>query len=164
MKTVQMNAVKIATLFALACSALMANAESISADKVATLRQAPINIEMTPPPLGNDVDNQGSYGRAYPTQAPLIPHKVDHYRIDLKTNQCMSCHDRDQVQESKAPMVSITHYWDRDNNVLAQVSPRRYFCTQCHVPQDADKPLVENIFIDVDQLIKADVAMKRVQH
>ena len=30
------------------------------------------------------------------------------------------------------------------------VSPRRYFCTQCHVPQDEVKPLVANRYEDFD--------------
>ncbi|MBA4281843.1 MAG: nitrate reductase, partial [Ralstonia sp.] len=32
--------------------------------------------------------------------------------------------------------------------------PRRFFCTQCHVPQADAKPLVTNTFVDVDQLLK----------
>ncbi|WP_175463882.1 nitrate reductase cytochrome c-type subunit, partial [Vibrio cholerae] len=32
------------------------------------------------------------------------------------------------------------------------VSPRRYFCLQCHVPQADAKPLVENDFERVDSL------------
>ena len=39
---------------------------------------------------------------------------------------------------------------DRDGNVRGDVSPRRYFCTQCHVPQDEVKPLVENRFEDFE--------------
>ena len=50
-------------------------------------------------------------------------------------------------------MVSITHFMDRDNQFLAAVSPRRYFCTQCHVPQKEVKPLVDNDFVDIDQLL-----------
>jgi cytochrome c-type protein NapB len=50
-------------------------------------------------------------------------------------------------------MVSVTHYIDRNGQVLAQVSPRRYFCTQCHVSQHPDEPLVRNTFIDIDTLL-----------
>ena len=42
---------------------------------------------------------------------------------------------------------------DRDGNFLAEVSPRRYFCNQCHVPQKDVKPLVENYFEDVDTIL-----------
>ena len=43
---------------------------------------------------------------------------------------------------------------DRDGNFLAEVSPRRYFCEQCHVVQFDARPLVENRFEDVDEIIK----------
>jgi cytochrome c-type protein NapB len=36
---------------------------------------------------------------------------------------------------------------------LAAVSARRYFCTQCHVPQVEVEPLVENRFEDIDTLL-----------
>ncbi|MBT3288836.1 MAG: hypothetical protein HN380_15920, partial [Victivallales bacterium] len=48
---------------------------------------------------------------------------------------------------SQAPMVSVTHFMDRDGQVLSSVTPRRYFCNQCHVPQLEVKPLVANDFI-----------------
>ncbi len=153
---------RVIVLFTLACSAVTVAAknETVPADDVATLRLHPIDIEPTPPALKNEVDHEGTYGRAYPTQAPMIPHKANKYQMNLKVNQCLSCHDRSRIKESKAPMVSVTHFMTRDNEVLAQVSPRRYFCTQCHVPQDNAKPLVENIFIDVDKLLEADAAKK----
>ncbi|MGS0730237.1 nitrate reductase cytochrome c-type subunit, partial [Shewanella sp. 0m-11] len=71
-------------------------------------------------------------------------------------NKCMSCHARSRTGDSQAPMVSVTHYMDRENNFLATLSPRRYFCTQCHVPQLDAKILVPNEFVDMDQLMKAD--------
>ncbi|MNW21429.1 Periplasmic nitrate reductase, electron transfer subunit precursor [compost metagenome] len=49
---------------------------------------------------------------------------------------------------------------DRNNNVLADVSPRRYFCTQCHVPQADAKPLVGNTFTDVETMLKKPAAPK----
>ena len=166
MKTVKMNVLKAATLIALTCSAMSvaAKSEPIPAEDIATLRHAPIDVELTPPALKNEVDHQGTYGRAFPTQAPMIPHKARHYQINKKVNQCLSCHDRSRIKESKAPMISVTHYMNRDNHVLAQISPRRYFCTQCHVPQDNAKPLVDNVFIDVDQLLEADAAKKANKH
>jgi cytochrome c-type protein NapB len=51
-------------------------------------------------------------------------------------------------------MVSITHFMDRDGQVLAAVSSRRYFCLLCHVPQTDARTLVGNDFIDVDTVIK----------
>ncbi len=32
----------------------------------------------------------------------------------------------------------------REGQMLADVSPRRYFCTACHVPQADAQPLVPN--------------------
>ncbi|WP_455287118.1 nitrate reductase cytochrome c-type subunit [Cupriavidus necator] len=92
--------------------------------------------------------------RNYTMQPPTIPHKIDGYQLDKDFNRCMFCHARTRTEETQAIPVSITHYMDRDNNVLADVSPRRYFCTQCHVPQAEAKPLVGNSFVDVEELLK----------
>ena len=94
--------------------------------------------------------------RNYPEQPPTIPHKIDGYQVDLNSNKCMSCHSRTAVAQSQAPMVSITHFMDRDGQFLASVSPRRYFCTQCHVVQLEISPLVENSFVDIDTLLRRD--------
>jgi cytochrome c-type protein NapB len=84
--------------------------------------------------------------RDYVQQPPLIPHKIKNYRINLKSNKCMSCHSWSNYREAGATKISQTHFESRDKNVLANVSARRYFCTQCHVPQVNAKPLVENDF------------------
>ncbi|MGB0895186.1 MAG: nitrate reductase cytochrome c-type subunit [Parashewanella sp.] len=166
MKTVKQNVVKVVALLALTGSAFLAIAadKSVKEEDFSTLRLAPIEVEPTPPALKDEVDHQGTYGRAFPTQAPLVPHKTKKYQINTKVNQCLSCHDRSRIKESNAPMVSVTHYMTRDNEFLAQVSPRRYFCTQCHVPQDGAKPLVKNVFIDVDKLLEAAEAKKSAGH
>jgi len=52
-------------------------------------------------------------------------------------------------------MISITHFMDRDGQILASVTPRRYFCTQCHVTQADIEPLIKNTFEDIDNLINA---------
>lgn len=90
--------------------------------------------------------------RAFAMQPPVIPHQIENYQVDRNFNKCMSCHARDRVADSQAPMVSVTHYVDRDNNFRAEISPRRYFCTQCHVPQMEVKPPVANTYEDVSQL------------
>ncbi len=84
--------------------------------------------------------------RDYVQQPPLIPHKIQNYRINLKSNKCMSCHSWSNYREANATKISQTHFESRDKNVLANVSARRYFCTQCHVPQVNAQPLVENVF------------------
>jgi cytochrome c-type protein NapB len=87
--------------------------------------------------------------RAYPEQPPVIPHSIDGYQLSLKTNRCLGCHRRQYTEGSGAPMISVTHFMDRDNQVLADVTPRRYFCNACHVPQTDAQPLVPNTFEDM---------------
>lgn len=84
--------------------------------------------------------------RDYVQQPPLIPHQIDDYRIDVNSNKCLSCHSWANYREAGATKISQTHFEDRDANVLANISARRYFCTQCHVPQVNAPPLVENTF------------------
>ncbi len=84
--------------------------------------------------------------RDYVQQPPLIPHKIAGYQIDVNSNKCLSCHSWANYKEAGATKISQTHFEDRDDNVLANISARRYFCTQCHVPQVNARPLVENTF------------------
>jgi len=98
-----------------------------------------------PAPKRYAKDNE-PIARDYVQQPPLIPHKTTNYRINLKSNKCMSCHSWSNYREAGATKISQTHFESRDKNVLANVSARRYFCTQCHVPQVNAKPLVENAF------------------
>lgn len=126
-----------------------------SALEVATLRQGvPLDEQAkTPAKLQNPSNKDIKRKRAYPMQPPTIPHKTDGYQVDLNANKCLSCHSRDRVEDTQAPMVSVTHFMDRDGNFLADVSPRRYFCTQCHVTQVERKDLLVNEFKDVKQLM-----------
>ena len=55
---------------------------------------------------------------------------------------------RRYIEGSGAPMISVTHFMDRDGQVLADVGPRRYFCNACHVSQTDAQPLVRNTFRD----------------
>jgi cytochrome c-type protein NapB len=50
---------------------------------------------------------------------------------------------------------------DRDGNFLAEVSPRRYFCEQCHVTQVDARPLVDNTYEDVEAVVRRAVERKR---
>ena len=92
--------------------------------------------------------------RNYPDQPPMIPHTVRGYQLTKEFNQCLTCHSRTRSPETGAPMVSITHYLDRDNQVLAAVSPRRYFCLQCHVPQHDVAPATTNHFKSIDTVLQ----------
>ncbi|KWV60458.1 nitrate reductase [Bradyrhizobium macuxiense] len=114
---------------------------------------APLNEEGPAPPMTPMRNSAEKEVRNYPEQPPVIPHSIDGYQIDLRSNKCLSCHARARTGESQAPMVSITHFMDRDGQFLASVSPRRYFCTECHVPQSVTDPPVSNDFVDVDTLL-----------
>lgn len=96
-------------------------------------------------------DNQ-PIARDYLQQPPLIPHKVDGYLVNLKHNKCLSCHSWKNYRQHNATKISQTHFESRDGAVLSNVSARRYFCNQCHVPQVNSQPLVENTFEPVDTM------------
>jgi cytochrome c-type protein NapB len=106
---------------------------------------APTNQVNAPPPVF-DVKEAGRVERNYRQQPPVIPHRIDKYEIDVKVNVCLRCHDWPNNVQENAPMVSATHYIDRDGNKLDHVSTQRWFCVQCHVPQANAQPLVENAF------------------
>ena len=108
----------------------------------------PIEAESKAAPLAKTVNDDQRRARSFPAQPPVIPHQVDNYQVDLRFNKCMSCHGRERVGESQAPMVSITHFQDRDGMIRQEISPRRYFCTQCHVPQADVRVPVKNTFQD----------------
>ncbi|MBM7060690.1 nitrate reductase cytochrome c-type subunit [Pseudomonas sp. UL073] len=111
---------------------------------------------MPAPPLADEENKDIKRERNYPEQPPTIPHTIRGYRIDTNSNKCLSCHSRAASARTQAPMISITHYMDRDGQALAAVAPRRYFCVQCHVPQKDVKPLVGNVFEDIDTILQRD--------
>ena len=125
-------------------------AETFSALRGAT----PLDQEGPPPAMTPEQNSSLREPRNYPEQPPVIPHTTEGYEISANANKCLSCHARTRVRESQAPMVSITHFTDRDGQYLASISPRRYFCTQCHVPQHNVRVPVENDFVDIDSLLK----------
>jgi cytochrome c-type protein NapB len=137
----------LAAVFVIAASGLYAQTQS-------GLRgTTPLDTEGPAPrmtPLRNTTEKEV---RNYPEQPPLIPHAIDGYQVDLNGNKCLSCHARARTGESRAPMISITHFMDRDGQFLASVSPRRFFCTQCHVPQHEVKAPIDNNFVDIDTLL-----------
>jgi cytochrome c-type protein NapB len=114
---------------------------------------SPLNEEGPAAPMTPMRNTAEKEPRNYPEQPPVIPHSIDGYQIDLNGNKCLTCHARARTAESQAPMVSITHFMDRDGQFLASVSPRRFFCTECHVPQNVVGPPVSNDFIDIDTLL-----------
>ncbi len=139
----------------LALVALLAATAALAQDGgLVTLRQGtPLDQETTPPPIPSVVNSDIRQVRNWPEQPPVIPHQIDNYQIDLNVNKCLTCHSRTAVAVSQAPMVSITHFQNREGQALAAVTPRRFFCTQCHVPQMDVQPVVGNTFEDVDTVI-----------
>jgi cytochrome c-type protein NapB len=128
-----------AMLAALVSTAAFAEVTSLRGDQgisdnneVPTLKQVP--------------KKQDKLALDYVNQPPLIPHSTDQVQLNPSNNGCLECHDVSTYRSTGAPRVSPTHYMDRDNKMLTEVAPRRYFCLQCHVTQVDAKPLVENEF------------------
>ena len=140
----------------IAAVALAAGSAALA--QMATKIVPPLTGEQDPmataeaPPFPKWVVDDIRHMRAYPEQPPVIPHSIEGYQLSVNTNRCLSCHKREFTQGSGAPMISVTHYMTREGQMLADVSPRRYFCTTCHVPQADTKPLVGNVFVDMSDL------------
>ena len=136
---------RIATLLLLGTG--MVVPQFATAEHVVSLRgNTPLDEDTKAPEMKQwDKDGQ-PIPRDYVQQPPLIPHKIEGYKINQKFNKCLTCHSWANYKEAGATKISQTHFEDRDENVLANVSARRYFCTQCHVPQVNARPLVENTF------------------
>ena len=112
----------------------------------------PLADEPHPPPLVNQENKDVRRNRAFAMQPPTIPHRIDGYQVDRNANRCVACHARTRIEETRAIPIPATHYMDRDGTMRGDISPRRYFCTQCHVPQDEVKPLVDNTYQDFQSL------------
>ena len=134
-------------------------ADVAPADPLAGLRgPTPLDEEPKAPRMAAVENFDIRRGRAYTSQPPTIPHAIEKYEITRNVNFCMYCHARMRTPQFQAPMVSATHYMDREHDYLAEISPRRYFCTQCHVPQTDAMPPVGNDFLEVDQLVQQERA------
>ncbi len=118
----------------------------------------PLRGTLSPTQTNRNIDNpdwqrdRDPIPRDYVQQPPLIPHKIEGYVITARDNKCMDCHSWSRYKEVGATKISLTHFRDRGGAELADVSPRRYFCTQCHVPQTEAKPLVKNDFKPVQAI------------
>ena len=116
-------------------------------------RNAPLTSEPAAAPMARVENMDLRRKRGWPEQPPTIPHTTDGYQLDRNSNRCMVCHSRAAAEQFQAPMISITHFMDRNGQMLAQLSPRRYFCNACHVVQTDARPLVGNDFVDVDEVL-----------
>ncbi|MEQ1517680.1 MAG: nitrate reductase cytochrome c-type subunit [Usitatibacteraceae bacterium] len=151
------------TIFALlfSCLAITAGAQVGEGHPPGLRGSTPLDREAVSPLMPKMVNDDIRKGRAFAMQPPVIPHQIENYQIDRNFNKCMTCHGRDRIPESQAPMVSVTHFMDRDGNFRSEISPRRYFCTQCHVPQMEVKPPVENIFVDAEKAMATKKVTKK---
>ncbi|AXS80849.1 nitrate reductase cytochrome c-type subunit [Dechloromonas sp. HYN0024] len=138
---------RLITALALAAGMLLGGAGGVSAQE---LRVNEIGIESIE---GNSkVDmfrpekEQSVIPRNFQKQPPLIPHSIKGYNITQNFNKCMDCHSKERAEETGATKVAKSHYLDREDKKQSNISPRRYFCMQCHVPQFDAKPLVANIY------------------
>lgn len=119
----------------------------VSAEGITSLRGAnPLDEKSKKPEMLNWQDDHEPFQRDYVQQPPLVPHDISSYKINKNYNKCLTCHSWANYREAGATKISQTHFEDRENNVLANIAPRRYFCTQCHVSQVNAPPLVENTF------------------
>ena len=141
------------TLIFAAALASLASGAALAQQLYGLRGPTPLPEEPQPPPLAREINNDQRQARNWPEQPPVIPHTIQGYQITLNANKCLTCHGRQFTAQSRAPMISITHFMDRDLQTLASVSARRYFCTQCHVPQTDAEPVIENQFVDIDTLL-----------
>lgn len=110
--------------------------------------------EAEAPPIAPDVRSMRRPIRNYPEQPPVVPHSIRGYQVDKNFNQCLTCHSRSATEATGALMISVTHFLDRDGQVLGAVSPRRYFCLKCHVPQQEVRPIMGNTFKGIDEILQ----------
>lgn len=149
---------RILMLFAIlgiAGSALLMTGINVQAagTTVKSLRgDTPLTDEASAPTLKDPPKDHAPEARNYLHQPPLIPHTIRDYKITRDHNKCMECHSWQRYREFGATKISMTHFKDRSGTDLANVSPLRYFCNQCHVPQADTKPLVENTFRPVEAI------------
>jgi cytochrome c-type protein NapB len=114
--------------------------------KLKSLRGGTPVTQDNPPTASHQERDHPVGDRDFVQQPPLIPHTTANYQITLNFNKCMDCHAWQKTKASGAVKVSVTHFRNREGQELDNISPRRYFCTQCHVAQTDAKPLVENTF------------------
>jgi cytochrome c-type protein NapB len=133
-------------------AALLGVTGTALAEHVAGLRGAAIEEDAAAPDLKTYNKDEQPIDRDYLQQPPLIPHKVEGYRVTINHNKCLSCHSWQNYRAKGATKISQTHFESRDGAVMSNVSARRYFCLQCHVPQVNAQPLVENTFEPVDAM------------
>jgi cytochrome c-type protein NapB len=99
----------LAAAFLVAAASSFAVAQTFSALRGPT----PLDQEGQPPLMTPEMNTSEREARNYPEQPPLIPHSTEGYEVSIRANKCLSCHARSRTRESQAPMISITHFYQR---------------------------------------------------
>ncbi len=132
---------------------LIAMPHYLAAEEVQSLRgPRDVQSESQVPEVEKLIADQKPLKRDFVQQPPLIPHKTEGYNVTRSYNKCLSCHSWANHKAAGATKISPTHFVDRNGNELANLAPRRYFCTQCHVTQVDAPPLIENTFEPVQAI------------
>jgi cytochrome c-type protein NapB len=127
--------------------------QEVTSGGLETIRgMAKVNETKSAESLKRVIKDKNPIKRNYVHQPPVVPHQIRGYRVNKDSNKCLTCHSWKYARETGATKISLTHYEARDGKTLSDVSPRRYFCSQCHVTQ-ADAPeLIDNTFKPVELL------------
>lgn len=147
-----MKKLLVACVAAGCLAAGLAIAQTAGGGMVSLRGETPIDEVNEAPSVFEQSKPSNGFGRAYRQQPPLIPHRVDSYQVTKAFNKCVSCHGWPQHVQFGAPKISETHYVTRDGERTDQISGSRWFCTQCHVPQDDTRALVPNAFKNASEL------------
>lgn len=137
---------KMSAMVVAALSAALFTTAAVSGSVSSLRGDQDIDAMSKKPEKTKVVTVQGGIKRNFEKQPPMVPHKVDKYKIDLRNNGCMKCHSEKTYEKEKAPKIGDSHYVTRDGKTQDTVSSRRYFCNQCHAPQMDVEPLVQNTF------------------
>ena len=131
----------LATLLGLS---LMTHAETYPNTNIEVVKKGVENAhEAIDPAMERYRKDSGIQGRDMLFAPPVVPHSVKGMQVSKNTNRCLECHNPKAAEFTGATVPSKTHFYDRDDKLSDQVSPRRYFCLQCHVPQTDAKPITE---------------------
>jgi cytochrome c-type protein NapB len=153
LKTMQKSVVVLLASGALLFTVVDAEEVFVSHGGQASLRGlTELDVTRQADPFKRVPKDRSPYLSDYIYQPPLIPHSIRGYEISTNANKCLSCHSFKRSVKSGATKISVTHYGTREGLVLSDVSPRRYFCLQCHVTQTDSGLLVDNDFKRVDSL------------
>jgi len=94
-------------LFGLSLAGRAADVQSLRGAMDIEDPSAPVDIKKVQP-------DRDPIPRDYVQQPPLIPHKIDNYKITLKFNKCLTCHSWKNYKRYGATKISQTHFEDRD--------------------------------------------------